>query len=428
MEPEAIQPDRLMLGVFVLTAIPIVLFAIWSQYFQGYLEEQAANEPDFEKANETFRVRFASLFALIAQFMIFLGSTPVRRSYPVAGNLIFVGALLLQMWMQSSLERKLSPTAAKPSDYIGVAARAFFWSLMSGALYIVTLGVSLKVFTMIAQAIQAPPGVGMAFTAMGAIVGVLAGLGLGFALGPVQLRKMFPVEPLKNERLIEEFTRSFGEAGLRAPSYWVIRSERFPMGNALISGFQNGRGIFRPGLFISQSILDSMTPEELRAIVLHEISHLKLRHLKQRFLLSAGLILATSFFAGIVSFGVYVLIPNGPLNPFFGLAALVGAFWGTFRMLGQQNRLQEVEADLEALKLGARWEDLASALRKLDTMNRQPSDQENPEAKLTGSGHPATEERIQIMEAWTIAREANLAAAKEDEDAAPAAEKIDRAA
>lgn len=400
--PDPLLARKAVNALAILTAIPVVSFALWGDYFgraiQGRREAGEKIEPP-ESDGELYKVRLAALVGLIVQFMLFVSSGEVRKLYPLEANLMFIGAMFVQMWLQSRIERQLQPPEAGTPGagaQLALAARAFAWSVASGVLYISILIGSLQASFLIAKATGASPAASVMLMIAGTLVGVLGGLGLGFALGPFQLRRMFRTSQLEEPDLSRGFRESFERAGVRAPEFFVLELDRFQAGNAMITGFQNGRGPFRPGLFLSRNLLTALQPGELQAVILHEISHLKLRHLRKRLILSSGLILATGLLSGALVILSHLLLPGGPLNSVIGLATVFASFIMGFRYLEKQSRLHEIEADIEAVKLGAQVTDLSAALRKIDRMNGQPTDKR----AVTFSGHPATEERIAILQAY----------------------------
>lgn len=385
-------------GLAVLTAIPVVGFALWTEYFESFIRDRLAENPKFDTASEMIKVRLASLTVMIAQFTLYLGSGEIRREYPGLGNLLFVGALLIQLIVQSRTERNLRPAGDPAASEISLALRAFTWSTLGGALYIGILLAALRGSFYLAQIIHANAVWTVTLLTLGAISGILGGLGLGFAMGPIQMRKMFPTSPVQEPTLVKDLESCFHSAGLQAPAFYILELNQFQVGNAMMTGFQSGKAWFRPALYISRTLLAGLSPEEFRAVILHEVSHLKARHMRRRFLLSAGMILCASLGTGFLILLAQLLIPQFSGSSIFGLIAVLASFWATFKMLEKQNRLQEIEADLSAVQLGASIEDLAGALRKIDLMNGVSSQHPSMAAQLSGSGHPATEERIKYLQ------------------------------
>jgi Zn-dependent protease with chaperone function len=233
---------------------------------------------------------------------------------------------------------------------------------------------------------------------LGTLSGVAGGLLVNFGLAPFFIRKMLPTEPLDNGRVVAMIEDCFRRSGLPVPSLWVIRLDKFRFGNAMVAGFTRGKGVFTPGLFISGSLLKELEPEELRAIIAHEVSHLALNHLRSRFLMTLGLSAAVCALTGILVFTAYMVAPPEIGRMAGPIGALV-SFAGVFVMMRRQSARHESEADRHSVEvLGAGIESFASALRKLDRMNDQSSEIQDPSSYLSPvAGHPATEARIRAL-------------------------------
>ena len=154
-------------------------------------------------------------------------------------------------------------------------------------------------------------------------------------------------------------------------------------------------------------------------MVLHEVSHLKLSHLRNRLLYSAALVVATTATATFCVFLANLLLPGNEARSFVGFAAAAGAFVLTFRQLGRQSRDHEFEADCHSVeKLGAEVEALISALRKLDRVNGVASAPFDP-LSLTGTAsHPSTDRRIALLRERFPAKPSEAIPAAEEKRAA----------
>ena len=443
MESEALSPEVALQGMIVLTAIPTVVFALWCDYFERYVRQQIAapasekNEEGFDKTEELYRLRTAGFVALLFQLVIFLGSTQVRTERPWIAYALFLGATLIQAVIQAHAERLVRPTLptqtadqAAKSDAKGkirIGLRAFFGSLAGATIYVATVITSVVLGALIAKYTHASQFVCTFILTVAAATGVVGGIGLIFALAPIHLRATLPTSKVENPDLLKLLEECFSKAGLKSPAFWIIELEQFRFSTALIAGFKWGVGPLRPALFISRSIVASLSPSELRATILHEVAHIKLSHLKRRFLLSSGLIIGTTFMATFVILLAHLAMPEAGTVGMIGPLAGFISFIVTFRILAQQNQLQEIEADLHSIEvLGSTADDLAGALRKLDALNGivAPTSQRGSSQRRFAS-HPATERRIAIMREYfgkKAAKAAAAAAEQRDKD------DIDRAA
>jgi Zn-dependent protease with chaperone function len=217
-------------------------------------------------------------------------------------------------------------------------------------------------------------------TLFGTFLGILTALTLSFAIAPYTMRKMLPLRPLQEDAKQNMIKNCFAQAGLAPPETWVIEIDQFRSANAMIAGFTRGKGPFKPALFITKTLLEHFPEEEIKAVVLHEVSHLAFNHLRQRFVLGF-----LSVIGATLSMALFILVA-----PKFATLGLLISMAMPFILMRQQNQRQELEADREAiLKFGASFEGLAGALRRIDQLN-------NPQLKLSG-GHPATERRLILI-------------------------------
>ncbi len=421
MEAHSSEIQFTLEALAIMTAIPVVIFALWADYFGRYLENLAEQEEEIERAAKIGQIRMAGFLVAIFQIGLFLGSGEVRRNHPVLANLIFISAILIQGWMQARLERKVDPVpTGERGPQLKSALRGLGWIALGALFYAGVFVFSVKCFTWFAAWIQADKTVSAALIVVGAILGIVGGLALNFALGPIHLKMALPVSPLP-EQFVQRFREAFARAGLRQPSLWLIESGRVQTGTAFIAGTKWGNGPLRPALFISRNALETLTLGEIDAVVLHEASHLCMNHLVKRLLLSITLITGTMFLGVFVLLLAPLLLPSGVgfqslLGPFMAVVAFVSAF----RILAVQSREHEVAADLYAVeRLGASYEDLSNALRKLDRLNGFAPDR-------NGVTHPATETRLALLKAALLIRSDEFRQKLAAEQADP--DKTDKAA
>lgn len=393
----------------ILSAIPVVSLALWADSFGRGIERQSEGTP-----------RLAGVVALIVQFSLFMATTGLRRQAPVAGYACFLVAVFLQIRIQMAAERKLrgaefeallpngaratppSPITTGAND-MGIALRAFFWATFGGALYVSAFALPVLATALATKALRLSPAQASFALIASAVAGMMAGLAVNFALAPLYLRKVLPVRPMgdatdgRTRALLPRLEGCFSNAGLAPPALWIIDSPdagRAREATAMIAGFPSGKGWFRPALFISRGMLEALTDDETVAVALHEVAHVRLRHLRRRFLYSGALIFGTTAAATFLVFLASLAAPEGELKNLVGYGAAAGAFLLTFKRLGAQSRGQEIEADLHSVaSLGGDPGALAAALRKLDAANGQK----------TGYTHPATDARVKALETWSSA-------------------------
>ncbi|OFZ42159.1 MAG: hypothetical protein A2070_07510 [Bdellovibrionales bacterium GWC1_52_8] len=381
-------------GLAVLSAIPLVGFALWSDYYGRRLEKLKTEKEGFDKELESARIRLASVSVIIFQLILLFGSVELRRSHALAVNGILVSAVLIQGWMQALAERKLGLPQANLKEQFKRNLLGLLWISTSVLGYITVVLACTALFGWFGQVLGVSKAAGFIFTSVGAISGLIGGMALNFALAPIHLRKLIPSTPLEAEYpiLAEHCRQAFRSCGLATPALLLMAATNSRGTTAFISGFRWGRGPFRPALFISRELIEKLTPAEVQAVIFHEMAHVLLNHMAKRFLFSSSLV------AGLTIAGVALTLLANRIFPadattqqLTSILALI-SFFGAFRWIGHQSQKQEVEADYFAVtRLTVDLKVFAATLRKLDNLNGV-----NPDH--SGRMHPSTELRIAVLE------------------------------
>jgi len=232
-------------------------------------------------------------------------------------------------------------------------------------------------------------------------------------------RPMRPGEAPQVERIVRDLT---GRAGIPMPGLYVI--ER-PEPNA----FATGRNADHAALAVTTGILDIMDERQLRGVLAHEISHVTNRDML------IGSIAAT--IGGAISFlgnmalwsSVFGGDEGNTPAPVLLLSAILAPIAATIIQLSV-SRSREFGADASGAELTHDPEGLASALERLDAVNRellaqrggmfrrgrQPSQQPVPAAMahlytvnpLSGgagqlfSTHPPIAERVRRLRSFRV--------------------------
>ncbi|UZP66372.1 M48 family metallopeptidase [Desulfovibrio mangrovi] len=218
-------------------------------------------------------------------------------------------------------------------------------------------------------------------------------------VAPVLILPMFnKFTPLPEGSLrsaIEAYVRS---AGFALSGLFVMDgSKRSGKGNAFFTGFGRKKRI---ALF--DTLIDSMTEEEVVGVVAHEVGHCKLRHVHRM------------MFSGIIQTGVTFLLLSfvlgyGPMFDAFGMermsthagivffgflyapVSLIMGLWANMR-----SRAYEFEADAFAAESTKKAEALASALKRLSLSNLSNLTP-HPFAVFLHYSHPPVVERIRHL-------------------------------
>ncbi|HYC72250.1 MAG TPA: M48 family metallopeptidase [Opitutaceae bacterium] len=177
--------------------------------------------------------------------------------------------------------------------------------------------------------------------------------------------------PLPENELRARLLALADRTGFHARTIEVIDgSKRSAHSNAFFTGF----GRFRR-IVLFDTLMAQLTPEELEAVLAHEIGHYRRGHIPQRLVTAGALqlggfaalawLLPAPWFNGTFGF------PAGALAPAFLLFGLLGGlvtFW--FSPVGNRiSRKHEYEADAFARDALGSPEPLRSALRKLAQKN-----------------------------------------------------------
>lgn len=386
-----------VLAVTIVTAIPVVAFALWADYYGRYIDENADKKGDeaLDRPTELRRARWASIYAFLVLACIYLSTGPIRRDHSLACLLVFVVALSIQSHTQTTLERKIrGPMTATGGDYFRVFAKAMIWTLGSLFFYFSLIWGGLYIGHTILSSSAMPREFAVWVLASIGIFSIFGATSLLLALTPFHLRKMLPTTRLSADDVLRaKIEDCFTRAGFRAPDIWILELDDFRFTNAMISGFSSGRGIFKPALFLSRTMMTKLSHDELEAVILHEVSHWSLKHMRRRFVNSLIAIAASTV---VLSFafvaGQMFLAPAG--QALLRIVTTLSALFIPFMLVRNQTEQHEVEADLHCvLSLGASAESFANALRKIDKLNDFDGQNRDPFTAL-GGGHPATEMRI----------------------------------
>lgn len=395
MEPEVISIEDALKALAILITIPIILFALWAESFDQRVKELLAENPKLECEPEVERLRTASLFVTLFQFALFLGSSELREAYPLATYGIFSAAVVTQLILHSYHEKKIRPKGS--DDLVGLMIRAILSWVIGVSIHLAILLVNLRIASVIAQQMKASTTVSAVLFLSAAAVGLILGIIINFAFGPVYVKKSLPTRALENSDLAARFEACFMRAGLNPPRFLVVDLEKIPLVNVFSIGFLSAPGFLRASVFICRHAFKALTDTELDALILNEVSHLTLKNFKNRFLLISGLISMTTLVSIVSMVIAQRVFPTeialGLVTPVITLLS----FALSLRLISNQQKNQEFRTDIYCIeKLGVSIDDLESAWRKLDitairTLN--PSQQ----LAILNHGYPETERRIRLI-------------------------------
>jgi len=216
-------------------------------------------------------------------------------------------------------------------------------------------------------------------------------------LFPTFIAPMFnKFTPLNNPDLSERIQHLMARCGFSLDGLFVMDgSKRSAHGNAYFTGFGNARRIV-----FFDTLLSRLTPDEIEAVLAHELGHFKHRHILRRMLLSFGFALiffmVLAWLSNQVWFyeGLGVLPQLGRPNDalaliLFFLAMPVFTFWIT-PLTAWLSRRDEYEADRYAARQ-ASSQALISALVKLYDDNAATLTPDPVHSAFYDSHPPATQ-------------------------------------
>jgi Zn-dependent protease with chaperone function len=244
---------------------------------------------------------------------------------------------------------------------ISFAAIGLVYGAMSGVFLVDHLGKDLAPFLKLTAVVLS--------TLSGFAIGVAA----SFYVSPFVLRHAFFAVPIGNWKGISVYACDEADLPGKVP-------------NIFIAGFRRGIGPFRPAIFASQSALGMLRRPALEAVFAHELSHLRLGHLRKRLGTAMMTFVAASVLTSAVLLGMqwtgYTTI-NGLLSVFGGLVPAALTWMSMKNLLW----VQEFEADENAIRAyGAEPQALLEALTTL-------------QKAIGGTTHPLVEARMEKLRA-----------------------------
>lgn len=192
---------------------------------------------------------------------------------------------------------------------------------------------------------------------------------------PYKAKLILNAKPIYNDELYGLLTNLFDDNEIKKYKLYYWDSSKSNESNAFISGF------FTKSLFVSSSLIEAVNQEELAAVVLHEIGHVKKRHLGKILISKCVLLL-------VISLIIYYVIIFKNINIWI-LFSLIFAFILVMGLNLKGMKRYEDQADLYVNEKG-RGKELISALKKISF------DEEHSINKLDEflSSHPDIDKRI----------------------------------
>jgi STE24 endopeptidase len=172
--------------------------------------------------------------------------------------------------------------------------------------------------------------------------------------------------PLQDEQLRQRIQDLMDKCGFHSKGIFVMDgSKRSGHGNAYFTGFGNNKRIV-----FFDTLLESLEPAEIEAVLAHELGHFRLRHIQKRLLSTAALSLAAlallGWLAGQAWFynGLGISQPSAWMALLLFMLALPVFTFFLQPLLAWLSRKHEFEADAYAVRQSS-GSDLVQALVKM---------------------------------------------------------------
>lgn len=222
-------------------------------------------------------------------------------------------------------------------------------------------------------------------------------------IAPVVLFPLFyKFKPLENEDLKQRLLRLSERAGTRVRGVYEWKlSEKSKKANAALTGLGRTRRII-----LADTLLENYTPDEIEAILAHELGHHVHRHILKSIVVQAGITFAGFWIASaVLRYSVeHIAMFDGRLDDFanFPLLALVSTVLSFLLMpaLNAYSRFNERQADQYAWKSIPDVAPFVTSMNKLADQNLAERDPSRFVEWFFHS-HPAISKRIAAAQSWT---------------------------
>ena len=240
---------------------------------------------------------------------------------------------------------------------------------------------------------------------------IFIGLYVFFAqVAPVVLFPIFyKFAPLQNEELRSRLVRLGERAGtkVRGIYEWKL-SEKSKKANAALTGLGNTRRIL-----LADTLLENYSPDEIEAVLAHELGHHVHGHILKSILVEAGVTLVGFWAANWVLQYVTETRHMFPARTDFAnmpLLVLVSSVLSMVLMpaLNAYSRFNERQADLYCWKSVPSVMPFITAMQKLTAQNLS---ERNPSrlVEILFHSHPSVSHRIEAAEVWAQKNRPSLA-------------------
>jgi Zn-dependent protease with chaperone function len=199
---------------------------------------------------------------------------------------------------------------------------------------------------------------------------LLALMVLLYTFWPLTLRWFWPTRELPDGPLHDRLTALCRRAGVGYRRMLIWRAPVGGLANAAVTGLT--RSVRH--ILLTDTLLERLEPEEVEAVLGHELGHVLRHHLPSYVLFAVGFIalalLGDVLLGGTLPEPSLTVGPEANLLDLAGSAAVIGLYWGV--LFGWLSRRFEQEADVVGGEMVGNPEVLARALEKIGQINGRP--------------------------------------------------------
>ncbi len=218
-----------------------------------------------------------------------------------------------------------------------------------------------------------------------------------FIKAPVFIKHIWQTYPLPDGTIRDRIEKLADRLNIKFRDILIWKNEGLKIANAGMAGLlPKSRYIF-----ITDSLLNNFTEDEIETIVAHEFGHIKYKHVLFYLFFSIGYIIFYTFLY-IIAYPISEKLQinniiSSLLNAFFTLTFFCAYFVIIFRYL---SRRFEIQSDIFALSATGNPQSFRNALLKLSSINYIPE----RTSKLTSifRTHPSVYQRLELVNKFIL--------------------------
>lgn len=205
---------------------------------------------------------------------------------------------------------------------------------------------------------------------------------INIAMLPFQ-KYLLKGKTFEDEEIYKELYRFIESTGIKNFKLYTWSTKNTKHANALVAGIKNKE------VYISDYLLENFTLEETKAVLSHEIGHIKKHHILKRFFYNIAMFIIIP----LVYYYMNKLQGNNYMAPLITILIIISIIiFYIFFLRYFIYRKHEREADLYVLELGNEKDVYISALIKLSNLNNSLMKQNKLDEKF--QTHPSIARRI----------------------------------